>query len=138
MQFKSSVLANPCKILYMKHKSKIMRRRSRVGSPRSLSRMRYRWFRTAGMNLVNLICTDSIISIKYLWWGFQTCEQYSSSGRTYMQNAFVRMVLSLEVNDRFSRRALADAFLYHSFDMRDKCETFIDVHSEISYKRNLC
>ena len=69
MQFKRSVLENPCKILYMKHKSKMMRRSSRVGSPRSLSRMRYRWFRTAGMNLVNLLCTDSIFSTRYLWWG---------------------------------------------------------------------
>ena len=87
-----------------------MRRRSRVGSPRIFRRMRYRWFRTAGIDLVNLLCTDSIFSTRYLWWGFQTCEQYSSSGRTYMQNAFVRMVLSLDVNDRFNRRALVDAF----------------------------
>ena len=65
MQFKRSVLANPCRILYIRHKSKIMRRRSRVGSPRIFRRMRYRWFRTAGLDLVNLLCTDSIFSTRY-------------------------------------------------------------------------
>ena len=58
-----------------------------------------KYLATECVNLMNLVWVFSILSIRYLWWGFHTGELYSRIGLTYVQKASFKTSWSLEEKD---------------------------------------
>jgi len=69
-----------------------MRRCSKDWMFKLVSRWEYGRFHKPGTLLVKIFWIDSILLIRYLWWGDQTGLQYSSIGRTYVIYAFNRSI----------------------------------------------
>jgi len=80
-------------------------RRSGDSRPRTLRRWRcVRFWRPDNFSVKNL-CTDSTLSIRYLWWGYQAWEENSSKGLTYVQKA--SFIHSGHVNENTSKSILS-------------------------------
>ena len=87
----SAVVKRSVKILNVMIRSCLCRLYSRVGSPSRRRRCEYERLRSCGMSLVARCCTLSSFRIFFLRWGFQTGEEYSRMGRTFVLYNFMKV-----------------------------------------------